>query len=87
MTTTKNPTELWPSIVGQTKAKRRLGFYIDGYKGNNICPHLMFIAPKGCGKTMMSKAMGKHLNNRGSEKTKNDARPRCQRVSYRYSRQ
>lgn len=70
MTTTKNPTELWPSIVGQTKAKRRLGFYIDGYKGNNICPHLMFIAPKGCGKTMMSKAMGKHLNNRGSEKTK-----------------
>ena len=42
-------------------AKRRLKFYIDGYNASHIIPHLMFIAPKGCGKTMMAKAMGKNL--------------------------
>jgi len=53
--------ELFPKIVGQERAKRRLKFYIDGYRGTHIIPHIMFIAPKGCGKTMMAKAMGKNL--------------------------
>ena len=53
--------ELFPQIVGQTRAKRRLKFYLDGYNASNIVPHLMFIAPKGCGKTMLAKAVGKHL--------------------------
>ena len=53
--------ELFPQIVGQSRAKRRLKFYLDGYNASNIIPHLMFIAPKGCGKTMLAKAVGKHL--------------------------
>tara|TARA_R100000008_G_C3577147_1_gene165994 strand:+ start:773 stop:1741 length:969 start_codon:yes stop_codon:yes gene_type:complete len=53
--------KLFPKIVGQERAKRRLKFYLDGYKASNIIPHLMFIAPKGCGKTMLAKAVGKHL--------------------------
>ena len=53
--------DLFPQIVGQTRAKRRLKFYLDGYNGTNVIPHLMFIAPKGCGKTMLAKAVGKHL--------------------------
>ena len=53
--------ELFPQIVGQERAKRRLKFYIDGYRGTHIIPHIMFIAPKGCGKTMMAKAMAKNL--------------------------
>ena len=53
--------ELFPKIVGQDVAKRRLKFYIDGYNASHIIPHLMFIAPKGCGKTMMAKALGKNL--------------------------
>jgi len=57
----KPTEELFPKIVGQDMAKRRLKFYIDGYNASNIIPHLMFIAPKGCGKTMMAKALGKNL--------------------------
>ena len=53
--------DLFPQIVGQARAKRRLKFYLDGYNGTNVIPHLMFIAPKGCGKTMLAKAVGKHL--------------------------
>ena len=53
--------ELFPKIVGQDRAKRRLKFYIDGYRASHVIPHLMFIAPKGCGKTMMAKALGKNL--------------------------
>lgn len=56
--------ELFPQIVGQTRAKRLLKFYIDGYRVSHVIPHLMFIAPKGCGKTMMAKAMGKNLTQR-----------------------
>jgi Holliday junction resolvasome RuvABC ATP-dependent DNA helicase subunit len=48
-------------LIGQAKAKRRLGFYLKGYSATGICPHIMFVAPKGCGKTMMAKAMGKLL--------------------------
>ena len=53
--------ELFPKIVGQDRAKRRLAFYLDGYNATNVIPHLMFIAPKGCGKTLMAKAVGRHL--------------------------
>ena len=56
--------EPFPQIVGQTRAKRLLKFYIDGYRASHIIPHLMFIAPKGCGKTMMAKAMGRNLTQR-----------------------
>ena len=53
--------DLFPQIVGHPRAKRRLKFYLDGYSGTNVIPHLMFIAPKGCDKTMLAKAVGKHL--------------------------
>ena len=52
---------MFSDLIGQAKAKRRLGFYLNGYDATGICPHIMFIAPKGCGKTMMAKAMGKQL--------------------------
>ena len=56
-----NKSELFDNLIGQTKAKRRLGFYLKGYNATGICPHLMFVAPKGCGKTTLAKAMGKLL--------------------------
>ena len=62
--------DYFPNIVGQDIAKRALGFHIDGYKARNIIGHLMFVAPKGCGKTTMAKAVGKNLNETESEKTK-----------------
>ena len=58
--------QLFPDIVGQDRAKKKLAFFHRGYNASSIIPHLMFIAPKGCGKTMMAKAMGRQL--KGSDK-------------------
>ena len=82
MTTTIDPTKLkndtmFPEIVGQSSAKRRSGFYLKGYSGNNICPHLMFVAPKGCGKTMLAKATGKLLKQRGYDNAKSFIELNC----------
>jgi len=62
-------TNYWPDIVGQPIAKRKLEFHLENYTASNIIPHLLFIAPKGCGKTMMAKATGKNLKQNGSPKT------------------
>ena len=61
--------EYWPDIVGQPIAKRKLEFHLENYNASSIIPHLMFIAPKGCGKTMMAKATGKNLELGGKPKT------------------
>ena len=57
-------TNTFSSIVGQETAKRRLNFYLDGYNATSIVPHLMFVAPKGCGKTTLAKAMARNLPSR-----------------------
>ena len=63
--TMKSTTEeLFPHVVGQEQAKKRLGFYLDGFRPTGVCPHLLFVAPKGCGKTLMARAMGKQLLSR-----------------------
>ena len=48
--------KLFPEIIGQDAAKRKLAFFINGYKASKIIPHIMFVAPKGCGKTTLAKA-------------------------------
>ena len=48
-------------LIGQTKAKRKLDFHLDNFDATKILPHMMFIAPKGCGKTMLAKAVGRNL--------------------------
>ena len=62
------PSDLWPDIVGQTIAKRKLQFHLENYSASSILPHLLFIAPKGCGKTMMAKATGRNLTVDGKPK-------------------
>jgi len=52
---------LFPDLIGQDIAKRKLGFFLDGYRASRYIPHLMFVAPKGCGKTMMATACAKEL--------------------------
>jgi|TARA_B100001971_G_C18230150_1_gene563360 Holliday junction DNA helicase RuvB len=54
-------TTEFPDIIGQDNAKRVLDFFCNGYKQTNIMPHLMFVAPKGCGKTTMAKATARRL--------------------------
>ena len=58
----------FPDIIGQDRVKKALGFYIDGFKKTNCIPHLMFTAPRGCGKTTMATAMAKNLKTDGSIK-------------------
>lgn len=51
----------FPDIIGQNTVKKALGFYIDGFKSTGLIPHMMFTAPRGCGKTTMATAMAKNL--------------------------
>ena len=55
------------NIIGQKSAKKKLEFFIDGYDASGIIPHLMFVAPKGSGKTMMAKQLGRNLGARHDE--------------------
>ena len=57
----KEKDTLFEDIVGQPAAKKKLKFFLDGFKATGIIPHMMFVAPKGCGKTMLAKALGKEL--------------------------
>ena len=61
-------TELFPDIVGQSNAKRVLDFFCRGYEKTSRIPHLMFVAPKGCGKTTMAKATARRLKSINKEK-------------------
>ena len=56
--------EYFKDIVGQDRAKKKLKFFIDGQTASGVLPHLMFVAPKGCGKTTLAKAAGSKLINR-----------------------
>ena len=56
-------TERFPKIVGQKIAKRKLNFHLDNYQASSVIPHLLFIAPKGYGKTTLAKAAGQNLMN------------------------
>ncbi|NBW18182.1 MAG: AAA family ATPase [Caulobacteraceae bacterium] len=58
--------ENFSEIVGQDKIKNKLNFLIEGYKKTKILPHLLFVAPRGCGKTLIAQ---KTANLLGREKT------------------
>ena len=58
---TKNENLPFADIVGQESAKKRISFYQDCYTKSSMIPNIMFVAPKGCGKTMIAKALGKNL--------------------------
>ena len=62
--------KLFPAIIGQEAAKRKLKFYIEGFEATSICPHLMFVAPKGAGKTTLAKAFARNLKDRHEDKPK-----------------
>lgn len=57
-TTIKKPFD---SVVGQDNIKSTLNFYIEGFRETSMIPHFLFVAEKGCGKTMMATEVAKHL--------------------------
>jgi len=48
------PQENYFKIIGQDKVKKKLNFLLDGYNKTKILPHLIFVAPRGCGKTLIA---------------------------------
>jgi len=46
--------ENYSQIVGQDKVKKKLNFLLEGYSNTSIIPHLLFVAPRGCGKTLIA---------------------------------
>lgn len=52
---------LFENIVGQDAAKKKLGFFVDSYYSTRIVPNMLFVAPKGCGKTTFSREFAKGL--------------------------
>ena len=59
---------MFNDIIGQDGVKRKLGFFIDCYQRNGVSPHLFFVAPKGCGKTMLAIQYGKEMEIMNPEK-------------------
>jgi Holliday junction resolvasome RuvABC ATP-dependent DNA helicase subunit len=50
------------SLIGQTAAKNRLNFYLNGYSNSKVFPNMIFVAPKGIGKTHFATHVGKLLS-------------------------
>ena len=52
----------YSQIIGQEKTKSKLNFLLDGYKQTKIIPNLLFVAPRGCGKTLIAQETAKIMN-------------------------
>ena len=63
----KTNPDIFTGIVGQKIANRKLSFLHEGYTATGIMPRQLFIAPKGCGKTTLAKAVAKNLTYRGDD--------------------
>ena len=56
-----NHKDYFPEVVGQERAKRKLNFLLDCYQKTSILPPLLFVAPRGTGKSMIADSIHKHL--------------------------
>lgn len=54
-------TDIFPDVVGQPEAKRKIAFYLNSYQHTHIMPNLMLCAQKGQGKSMIAKETAKEL--------------------------
>jgi Holliday junction resolvasome RuvABC ATP-dependent DNA helicase subunit len=51
----------WNELIGQTEAKSRLEFHLEGFKAGQPMPSLFFVGPRGFGKTSIATALGLKL--------------------------
>jgi Holliday junction resolvasome RuvABC ATP-dependent DNA helicase subunit len=49
-------------IVGQEKTKGKINFLLEGFEQTRIMPHLLFVAPRGCGKTLIAQKTAYLMN-------------------------
>ena len=66
MTTTK--TEYFPTVVGQERAKRKLAYRLDNWKESGVFDNTIFVAPRGCGKTMLATLLAQKMRESKSKK-------------------
>jgi Holliday junction resolvasome RuvABC ATP-dependent DNA helicase subunit len=51
-------------MIGQSKTKNVLGFYIDAFEKTEILPHLFILGQRGQGKTMLATQVAKNLRSK-----------------------
>lgn len=51
-------------MIGQTKTKNVLGFYVDAFEKTEILPHLFILGQRGQGKTMLATQVAKNLRSK-----------------------
>ena len=68
--TTTTAANMFNNIIGQDAAKRKLSFFIDGYRKRRTVPHVLLTAPKGTGKTMLAKEFARNLRDSSTQKPK-----------------
>lgn len=49
------------NIIGQEKVKKRLNFFIEGQNKSFISPNVLFVAPRGSGKTLIAQTYASQL--------------------------
>lgn len=52
---------MFENIIGQERVKRRLEFFAQGQAKTGISPHVLFVAPRGSGKTLIAQAYARGL--------------------------
>lgn len=61
-------TNPFDKIIGQTKVKKRLSFFVEGQNKTLLSPHLLFVAPRGSGKTLLAQTYASQLLNSEGKK-------------------
>lgn len=54
-------SDTFSAVIGQSSVKRKLNFLLANYRANHILPPIIFVAPKGQGKTLLSKSLARNL--------------------------
>lgn len=57
-------------IIGQEKVKKRLEFFLEAQNKSRISPHILFVAPRGSGKTLIAQTYASNLLNSEGKKRK-----------------
>ena len=57
----KDMKDTFETVIGQSAAKKKASFFLNGHKATGVMPHLMWIAGKGQGKTTLAREVAKKM--------------------------